>query len=129
MTLTPTLFSRLRVTLHLCGFLVMLYSLSMLLPTLIALFNRDRSYADFLATFAVFFSGSGGLWLATRRSGLQLRTRDGFIIIVLFWLLFSVISAMPFWLNNSLSFSFADALFEGVSGITTTGATVLSEVS
>lgn len=129
MIFIPARLTRLRVILHLCGFLVMLYSLSMLLPTLIALFNRDKSYADFLATFAVCFSGGGGLWLATRRPGLQLQTRDGFNIIVLFWLLFSVISAMPFWLNSSLSFSFADALFEGVSGITTTGATVVGEVS
>lgn len=121
--------SRLRVIFHLCGFLVMLYSLTMLLPALMALFNRDRSYLDFLSTFALFFSGGTGLWAITRSPGLQLRTQDGFIIIVLFWLLFSIISAMPFWLNDSLGFSFADAMFEGVSGITTTGATVVESVS
>lgn len=114
---------------HLCGFLVMLYSLSMLLPTLIALFDRDTSYIDFLSTFAICFTSGGVLWRMTRQPGLQLRTQDGFIIIVLFWLLFSFISAMPFWLNGALGFSFADSLFEGVSGITTTGATVVNDVS
>lgn len=105
--------SRLRVIIHLCGFLVMLYSLTMLLPALIALINRDRSYLDFLSTFALFFSVGGGLWAMTRSPGLQLRTQDGFIIIVLFLLLFSIINAMPFRLKDSLGFSFADAMFEG----------------
>lgn len=51
------------------------------------------------------------------------------MIIVLFWLLFSLISAMPLWMDDGLQLSFADALFEGVSGITTTGATVIGDVS
>lgn len=71
----------------------------------------------------------GGGRLATKRAGIQLRTRDGFVIIVLFWILFSLISAIPIWLDSALGLSFADALFEGVSGITTTGATVVGDVS
>lgn len=120
---------RIRVVTHLCGFLVFLYSFSMLPPMLIALFSKERSYFAFLTTFLTFFTLGGGAWLATKRAGIQLRTRDGFVIIVLFWLLFSVISAMPLWLDDSVGLSFADALFEGVSGITTTGATVIGDVS
>lgn len=48
---------------------------------------------------------------------------------MLFWLLFSAISALPLWLNDELRLSIADALFEGVSGITTTGASVFHDVS
>ncbi|MDI6958497.1 TrkH family potassium uptake protein [Pantoea sp. Pa-EAmG] len=107
----------------------MLYSLSMLIPMMIEIFTHDTGYVDFLYTFGLCFSGGGTVYLLTRQASVQLRTRDGFIIIVLFWLLFSLISAMPFWLNDSLGFRFADALFEGVSGITTTGATVVGDVS
>lgn len=121
--------SQLRVVLHLCGFLVLLYSLSMLPPMVIALLNKERTYFAFLTTFLTFFTLGGLTWRATRHSGIQLRTRDGFVIIVLFWLLFSLISAMPLWMDDGLQLSFSDALFEGVSGITTTGATVIGDVS
>ena len=122
-------FSHARVVIHLCGFLVFLYSFSMLPPMLVALFSKERSWFAFCLTFFTFFTLGGGAWYATKRTGIQLKTRDGFVIIVLFWLLFSVISAMPFWLDDSVAMSFADALFEGVSGITTTGATVIGDVS
>jgi len=116
------------VVTHLCGFLVFLYSFSMLPPMLVALLNREQSWFAFFTTFLTFFFLGMGAWLATKRSGIQLRTRDGFVIIVLFWLLFSVISAMPLWLDHTVGLSFVDALFEGVSGITTTGATVIKDV-
>lgn len=122
-------FSQLRVVTHLCGFLVCLYSFSMLPPMLVALFSKEHSWFAFFTTFLIFFFLGLGAWLATKRTSIQLKTRDGFIIIVLFWLLFSVISSMPLWLDDTVGLSFADALFEGVSGITTTGATVISDVS
>lgn len=95
----------------------------------IALLSKERSYWAFLTTFVTFFTLGGGTWLATKHAGIQLRTRDGFVIIVLFWFLFSLISAMPLWMDDGLELSLADALFEGVSGITTTGATVIGDVS
>lgn len=106
-----------------------LYSLSMLAPLVVALVNKERSLFAFLNTFLIFASLGGASWFLTRSSNIQLKTRDGFIIIVLFWLLFSLISALPFWLNADVPIAFADALFEGVSGITTTGASVLNDVS
>ena len=62
---------------------------------LIALIYKERSFFVFLETFLVFFSLGGIAWLATKKAGIQLRTRDGFLIIVLFWILFSIISAFP----------------------------------
>nr|WP_255433858.1 TrkH family potassium uptake protein [Pectobacterium sp. CFBP8739] len=120
--------SQIRVVTHICGFLVFLYSFSMLPPMVIALLNKEKSFFVFLSTFITFFSLGGIAWILTRRAGIQLRTRDGFIIIVLFWILFSLISAIPMWQDDALGLSFADALFEGVSGITTTGATVVADV-
>ena len=56
----------------------------------------------------------GGLgWFSTRQSKVQLRTQDGFLIIVMFWLLFSAISALPLWLDDTLNVRLVDAMFEG----------------
>lgn len=121
--------TRFRIVIHLCAFLVVLYSLTMIPPMLLALIEKDRSLFGFLYTFIITFTlGSIG-WGLTGRTNIQLETRDGFIIIVLFWLLFSLISAMPLWLDDSYNVSLADAIFEGVSGITTTGASVFHDVS
>ncbi|WP_289627942.1 potassium transporter TrkG, partial [Escherichia coli] len=105
-----------------------LYSLSMLPPMVVALFYKEKSLFVFFITFVIFFCIGGGAWYTTKKSGIQLRTRDGFIIIVMFWILFSVISAFPLWIDSELNLTFIDALFEGVSGITTTGATVIDDV-
>lgn len=121
--------TRLRIVIHLCAFLVVLYSLTMIPPMLLALIEKERSLFGFLYTFIITFTLGSLCWVMTGRSNIQLETRDGFIIIVLFWLLFSVISAMPLWLDDSYSVSLADAIFEGVSGITTTGATVFNDVT
>lgn len=121
--------SHVRVVTHMCGFLVWLYSLSMLPPMVVALFYKEKSLFVFFITFVIFFCIGGGAWYTTKKSGIQLRTRDGFIIIVMFWILFSVISAFPLWIDSELNLTFIDALFEGVSGITTTGATVIDDVS
>ena len=121
--------TRFRIVIHLCAFLVVLYSLTMIPPMLLALIEKERSLFGFLYTFIITFTLGSLTWVMTGRSNIQLETRDGFIIIVLFWLLFSVISAMPLWLDDSYNVSLADAMFEGVSGITTTGATVFNDVS
>ncbi|MEG1214958.1 MAG: potassium transporter TrkG, partial [Leclercia sp.] len=73
--------SHFRVVTHMCGFLVWLYSFSMLPPMIIALASKERSFFAFLGTFLLFFCLGGGAWLATKRTGIQLRTRDGFLII------------------------------------------------
>jgi trk system potassium uptake protein TrkH len=101
----------------------------MIPPMLLALVEKERSLFGFLYTFIITFTVGSVCWALTGRSNIQLETRDGFIIIVLFWLLFSLISAMPLWLDDSYNVSLADAIFEGVSGITTTGASVFNDVS
>ncbi|KMJ46267.1 TrkH family potassium uptake protein [Xenorhabdus khoisanae] len=114
---------------HLCSFLVLLYSLSMLLPIFVALFYKEKSVFAFFETFVIGLTVGGAGWYFTRKTKAQPSTQDGFLIIVLFWLLFSLLSALPFMLDKSLNINLVDAMFEGISGITTTGATVLNDVS
>ncbi|HDJ1438766.1 TPA: potassium transporter TrkG [Serratia rubidaea] len=117
------------IVVHLCSFLVVLYSLSMIPPLLMALLYKEKSIFSFFYTLVIAASVGGLGWFSSRQSKVQLRTQDGFLIIVLFWLLFSIISALPLWLDDTLNISLVDAMFEGVSGITTTGASVLNDVS
>ncbi len=117
------------VVIHLCSFLVFLYSLSMIPPLLVALLYKEKSVFSFFYTLVIAGSLGGLGWFSTRQSKVQLRTQDGFLIIVLFWLLFSMVSALPLWIDDTLNISLTDAMFEGVSGITTTGASVLNDVS
>lgn len=120
--------SRLLTILHLCSFLVLLYSLSMIIPMFVGLIFGEKQLTSFLLTFivALFFGVVGSL--ATRRRNKTLNSRDGFMVAILFWLMFSAISTMPLYFDSRLGLTFTDALFEGISGITTTGASVLNDI-
>lgn len=114
---------------HLCSFLVFLYSLSMLMPVLVGLLFGEDDVSSFLITFAASFSVSAIGWLATlQKNGRSVKTRDGFLVAVLFWFIFSAVSSIPFILDQRLELTLTDAVFEGVSGITTTGASVLEDI-
>jgi trk system potassium uptake protein TrkH len=83
---------------------------------------------DELINFFIPFVGSvslgGALWLIGRREPANLGTRDGFLIVALFWLIISILGAWPLMMSTELKP--LDALFEAVSGVTTTGATVMT---
>ncbi|OMQ26771.1 TrkH family potassium uptake protein [Serratia oryzae] len=117
------------VVINLCSFLVLLYSLSMLPPMIIALIYKEKSLFSFFYTLIIASLLGGICWQSSRQKKVQLRTQDGFLIIVLFWIFFSLISALPLWIDDTLNISLTDAVFEGVSGITTTGASVLNDIS
>ena len=111
---------------YLIGMLTMLFSLSMLPPIAVALYFQDGGVYPFLATFILTFIGGGLCWLPFRSVQLELRKRDGFLVVVGFWLLISLLGALPFNFANNPHLPYVDAVFESVSGLTTTGATVMS---
>lgn len=120
--------SRALTVLHLSSFLVLIYSLTMLVPVLVGLLSGEDDVSSFAITFGIAFAVGLVGWTSTLNQTRVLRTRDGFLVAVLFWLVFSVVSAMPFLLDKRLNLSVTDAVFEGVSGITTTGASVLNDI-
>lgn len=110
---------------YVCGILTGMFAL-----TLIPVLGVSVVLGDGLlwpwsaATLGAALVAGALLWRArTSRLG-RLRARDGFAIVTLFWTLLSCLSAIPLW--TLLDIPFADALFEAVSGFTTTGATVLA---
>ena len=108
---------------HIVGFLSMVFSITMVPPLLVSLWYGDGEAADFALTLAAMLGAGGVLFLATRRGSRELRRRDGFLIVAGFWLLTSLLGAIPFLFG--LHLSFVNALFESASGLTTTGATVV----
>lgn len=108
--------------------LTLIFSITMLPPIFMELYFQDGELLPYLITFLVSI-GIGILgWVPTIGYKKSVRTRDGFLVVVLFWVVYSILSALPFFLSTTPEISFVDALFEGISGITTTGATVYANV-
>lgn len=120
--------SRLATVLHLSSFLVLLYSFTMPIPILVGMVFHEGDLGSFKVTFVVAFTLGLLGWISTLKGDKTLQLRDGFLVVVLFWLVFSAISTLPFYLDSRLNLSLTDALFEGISGITTTGASILRDI-
>lgn len=104
----------------------MLFSFTLMPPAVVSWLYGDGQVQVFaVCTFAVFVLGTM-LWLPARRFRQDLRVKDGFLIVVLFWIVLGLAGALPLYYSSSTDMSVADAVFESFSGLTTTGATVLT---
>lgn len=108
------------------GILLMVFSLTLLIPIAVAFIYGEDTAGAFLLSFAITFTVGTLCWLPFSRLAMDLRTRDGFMITVMFWVVLGVTGTLPLMLVEEVHLSFIDALFESVSGITTTGATVIT---
>ncbi|MDH5436032.1 MAG: potassium transporter, partial [Gammaproteobacteria bacterium] len=107
------------------GLLMMMFSVSLLPPVLVSWIYNDGAMPPFLwAFFGILISGFF-IWMPVMKVRRELRLRDGFIIVVMFWTVLGLSGSIPFILNNSVHMAITDAVFESVSGLTTTGATVI----
>ncbi|MDP7455570.1 MAG: potassium transporter TrkG, partial [Gammaproteobacteria bacterium] len=109
------------------GILLMLFSiLGNLPPILVSYIYRDGTASAFVTSLLISFAIGFILWLPTARSKKELRTRDGFLVVTLFWTVLGTAGCLPFLLSSAIDLSVTDAIFESLSGLTTTGATVIS---
>lgn len=108
------------------GLLLLILSFTMLPPIAVALYYGDGGLGPFMEAGVTLFILGLLIWLPVRRAHRELRLRDGFLIVALFWLVLGFASAAPLILADRPDMSLTDAVFEAVSGLTTTGATVLS---
>ena len=114
----------LTVILRITGTLLTLFSFSFLLPAAVALFFAENTHTTFFSAFAITLISGLVLWLPLRGKR-ELRGGDGFLVTALFYLGLGMFGAIPFWLSDALQLSFTDAVFESISGLTTTGATII----
>ncbi len=112
-------------TLHILVKLGMLLAVLMLVPAAVSFYFHDGAETVFSATGLITFSLCLPVWFFTRSHHHELRPRDGFALVTMLWLAFALIAAMPFYFYFE-EMSFTDAFFEAISGLTTTGATIMS---
>lgn len=117
---------RLSVISKVLGLLLMLFSITLIPPYLISLWYEDHGHFSFLLAFAITFATGLVLWYPTYNVQQELRTRDGFLVTALFWVVLGLFGSLPFIFSTATELSYVDAVFESVSGLTTTGATVLT---
>ena len=108
------------------GLLLMVFSLTMLPPIVFSLYYNDHSWLPFVEGFLLTLVAGFLFWLPVHRSKKDLRLRDGFLVVASFWTVLGTFGAAPLYFADSLSLSLTDAVFESMSGLTTTGATVLT---
>ena len=110
------------------GLLLTVFSFTLVPPFVVALVTRDGAAAAFASAFALTLSIGFISWLPVRSIRRELRLRDGFVVVVMFWTVLSTIGALPFVLADDPHLTITDAMFESISGLTTTGATVITHL-
>ncbi|RJP78176.1 MAG: TrkH family potassium uptake protein [Desulfobacteraceae bacterium] len=110
------------------GILIVFLGLTMIFPLLCGLYYGDESVNPFLISMAISILSGGTLYIGSRKeSSANISHREGMAIVTFAWISIALFGALPFYLGE-ISPSFTDSIFESVSGFTTTGATVLTDI-
>ena len=111
--------------LFILGIEMLAFGFAMTLPALFSLGHNDAEWIAFLTSALLVIFIGGNLTLMNRGRTQVLGHRDGFMLTVLTWTVLGTLGALPFWLSSHAP-TLVDAIFESISGLTSTGATVLS---
>lgn len=106
----------------------MIFSFTMLPPALVGVIYGDGEILAFLLAFVATLVTGVVLWLPVMNQRNDLRIRDGFVVVVVFWIVLGASGALPLYFSERPSISLTDAVFESISALTTTGATVLTGI-
>lgn len=105
---------------------ITVFSTTMLLPLVTALFFHDAALSAFVGASAAGVTTGAITWLLTRKSKRELKIRDGILLVALTWTLIPLFASFPLLLHFGDELSFTDAYFEMASALTTTGATIFT---
>lgn len=97
-------------------------------PALVSWWYQDGTMNLFLICAVIVFLLGMVIFLPVRKVRQELRLRDGFLIVTASWLSLALVGALPFILLPQPEISYVDAVFESMSGLTTTGATILTNI-
>jgi trk system potassium uptake protein TrkH len=111
--------------LNVLGAIVVIFAVTMIVPLAVAFFGGDAALPAYDNAIVITLLAGGALFLATRRFKRELQPRDGFLLVTLVWTVLPAFATLPL-LFHVHGMSFTDAYFETMSGLTTTGATVMT---
>ena len=103
--------------------LVAFFAISMLIPAIYSFITKDGFFISFMLSFCIIVAPSILIWATTKKYKEDLQAKDGFFVITFFWLILASVGSIPFLLFGMAPI---DSFFESMSGITTTGATVIT---
>ena len=110
---------------HALGMMLMLFSVTYILPMITSLIYQDGTLPDFSLAMLMTFLAGALMWVLTRRYKAELSIRHGYLLVVMMWTAIPAFATLPLlFLIDGLSFT--DAYFETMSGVTTSGGTVLT---
>ncbi len=112
---------------HIMGGIVMLFGLALLAPMAVSWLQADGALGAYDETLAACLGGGFVVWALTRRFRRELSSHDGFLLVVMIWVGLPALAMLPLYLQIP-GLSITDAYFEATSGLTATGATVLSSL-
>ena len=115
---------------HVLGKMLMFLAGLLILPTIVSIIYKEPNYVtnSFFSTILICFVLSFTLYLITKDvEERDFYKREGYVIVTLTWVIFSLLGALPFYLSGEIP-SYIDSFFETVSGFTTTGSTILEDV-
>ena len=107
------------------GILIILFSTTLIPPIVVSILYADQAHTAFIAALGIIFGFGLLCWWSVRDHKQELKLRDGFVVVVLIWVVLSILAAVPLLLVDNPDMRVVDALFEATSGLTTTGATIL----
>jgi trk system potassium uptake protein TrkH len=105
-----------------------MFSLTMLPPAFVSWLFEDGVSIIFIDTFSMTLGAGIVLWVLFRNNTQEMRTKDGFLITFMFYMALGTFGAIPLAQSSGINLSWPDALFESFSGLTTTGATVITGI-
>jgi len=115
-----------RSLLRILGLLITIFSSTLLIPAIIAAIYNDGGGVAFVQSFSICAVIGLLCWYPNRSYRRELKVRDGFVVVVMFWLALGSVGAVPFILSDRPDMTLADSVFESFSALTTTGATVIT---
>jgi len=109
------------------GLLLIIEGVAMALAIPVSLYYGESDFWPFVFSTLVALSSGGLMWLVSRTKHKHIGKREGYIIVSMVWIVFSFFGSLPFYFSHAIP-SFTDCFFETMSGFTTTGASILSDI-
>lgn len=113
--------------LKITGIILIIFSLFLIVPIIVA-YLYDESIIGFIKSLLIILITGFIFFYPNRYEKSNIRIKEGFLIVAIFWIILSIFGALPFLLDDTTKLSLVDSVFESTSGWTTTGATIITNI-